>query len=89
VFRNSLSCLKELDRRTRHYFDFLAEITSLKVLVHCEHKDRYQSLGLRKQQPPRGETWVGIACDISKSKSRLYNASTTGRMAAYFRNKNL
>ncbi|KAL2711786.1 hypothetical protein V1478_018807, partial [Vespula squamosa] len=24
-------------------------------------------VGLQKQQPPRGETWVGITCDISKS----------------------
>ncbi|KAL2734002.1 hypothetical protein V1478_003700 [Vespula squamosa] len=37
------------------------------------------------QQPPRGETWVGTACDSSKSKI-FYKASTTGRMAAYFNN---
>ncbi|KAL2713398.1 hypothetical protein V1478_017096 [Vespula squamosa] len=24
-------------------------------------------MGLRMQQPPRGETWVGITCDVSKS----------------------
>nr|KAF7438163.1 hypothetical protein H0235_000554 [Vespula pensylvanica] len=37
------------------------------------------------QQPPRGGTWVGSTCSILKSKSKLCNASTTGRIAAYFK----
>ncbi|KAL2733169.1 hypothetical protein V1477_014137 [Vespula maculifrons] len=42
------------------------------------------SAGLQMQQPPRGGTWVGSTCNILKSKPKLCNASTTGRMAAYF-----
>ncbi|KAF7414400.1 hypothetical protein HZH68_002889 [Vespula germanica] len=38
-------------------------------------------MDLHMQQPPRGEIWVGITCDKLNSKSRLHNASTTGRMA--------
>ncbi|KAL2741460.1 hypothetical protein V1478_000156, partial [Vespula squamosa] len=30
------------------------------------------------QQPLSGGTWIGSTCNISKSKSKLYNASTTG-----------
>ncbi|KAL2724446.1 hypothetical protein V1478_008959 [Vespula squamosa] len=29
--------------------------------IHC-------CMGLQMQQPPRGETWVGSTCDVSKSK---------------------
>ncbi|KAL2715224.1 LOW QUALITY PROTEIN: hypothetical protein V1478_014922, partial [Vespula squamosa] len=56
-------------------FDFL-----IVVIV----KSRVTLMGPQMQLPPRGGTWVGNTCDISISKSKLYNASTTGRMAAYF-----
>nr|KAF7397005.1 hypothetical protein H0235_016542 [Vespula pensylvanica] len=37
-------------------------------------------VGPQMQQPPRGGTWVGSICNISKS---VFDISTTGRIAAY------
>ncbi|KAL2737490.1 hypothetical protein V1477_012446, partial [Vespula maculifrons] len=34
------------------------------VLIRYGHR---WFVGLQMQQPPRGETWVGSTCDISKS----------------------
>nr|KAF7398036.1 hypothetical protein H0235_016044 [Vespula pensylvanica] len=35
-----------------------------------------------ERQTPRDVTWVDNACDMSKSMFKLYNASSTGRIAA-------
>nr|KAF7427377.1 hypothetical protein H0235_007071 [Vespula pensylvanica] len=46
--------------------------------------DAQVSVDLYMQQPPRGEIWVDIICDLSKSNCKSCNASTIGRIAAYF-----
>lgn len=45
---------------------------------------KVESSIVRGQQLPRDKIWIGITCDISESKSKLYNTSTTERMTAYF-----
>ncbi|KAL2712585.1 hypothetical protein V1478_018108, partial [Vespula squamosa] len=55
-----------------------------RLFDHTGHAD-FKLVGPQMQQPPRGGTWVGSTCNISISKSKLNNASTTGRMAAYFK----
>ncbi|KAL2732753.1 hypothetical protein V1477_014994 [Vespula maculifrons] len=46
----------------------LSKITKRIENSNCSvHED--EPVGLQMQQPPRGETWVGITCDVYKSKS--------------------
>ncbi|KAL2729890.1 hypothetical protein V1477_015701 [Vespula maculifrons] len=57
------------------------ENTKSLVIIDNEEIDKYSNeamsghlVDLHMQQPPRGEIWVGITCDTSRSKSKLYTA---------------
>ncbi|KAL2730183.1 hypothetical protein V1477_015994 [Vespula maculifrons] len=82
VYKNKISTLRY--KPSLFSLSLRKAIKGQKFFIFDTSNSIKSSMGLRKQQPPSGETWVGITCDISKSKSKLCNASTTGRMAAYF-----
>ncbi|KAF7401490.1 hypothetical protein HZH68_007310 [Vespula germanica] len=75
VYKNKISTLRY--KPSLFLLSLRDAIKEQKFFIYDRSNSIKSSMGLRKQQPPSGETWVGITCDISKSKSKLCNAKIT------------